>query len=261
MAINFIRDEKIIEYIQKAKNQRASVEELAKFFDISESTIRRDLNRLNKEHKLVKIHGGATSIGGYLGEITFDRVDKEYFEREETDIDIKNAIARYASKLVKSNMCVYLDASTTVASMIPYLPLLSNTYFVTNSPNLAIKLSELGHRVYVTGGELKLTTNAYIGGYALDFLDKFNFSLGFFGTNGIHPTSGFTTPDPSEASIKMKAISKCYSVYILASHNKFDNISSATFSSFNKICLITDEIPAKYVNLIKHISLKQESKE
>ena len=137
------------------------------------------------------------------------------------DIDIKNTIARYASKLVKSNMCVYLDASTTVASMIPYLPLLSNTYFVTNSPNLAIKLSELGHRVYVTGGELKLTTNAYIGGYALDFLDKFNFSLGFFGTNGIHLTSGFTTPDPSEASIKMKAISKCYSVYILASHNKF----------------------------------------
>lgn len=256
MSINFLRDELIIEYIFKTKNQRASVEELAKHFNVSTSTIRRDLNRLSKEHKLIKIHGGATSVSSLGGEIKFERSDIEYYEREETDIDIKNQIARQAGKLVKSNMAVYLDASTSVASMIPYLPLLNNTFFVTNSSYLASKLAELGHKVYVTGGELKLTTNAYIGGYALDFIDRFNFSIGFFGTNGIHPSSGFTTPDPLEASIKMKAISKCYNVYVLATHSKFDNVANCTFANFSRITLITDEIPENYKNLIKHITLK-----
>lgn len=251
----YSREDEIVELINNSPNQRVTVEELAKIFSTSPSTIRRDLNRLNKDHRIVKIHGGATSIGGYLGNINFDRVDREYYEREEADIDIKNKIAKFATRFIKSGMCIYLDASTTVASMIPYLSHLNNVYYVTNSPNLAMKLAEFGHKVYVTGGELKVTTNAYIGGYALDFLDKFNFSIGFFGTNGIHPKAGFTTPDPVEATIKMKAISRSYNIYILASHNKFDILSTATFSPIQNGTLITDELPPSYQNIVKCISL------
>lgn len=253
--MKFIRDEEIIEAINNSKNQRLTVEELSKIFDVSPSTIRRDLARLDKEHKVVKLHGGATSIGGYVGNISFERVDKEYFEREEADIDIKNKIARHAAKLVKSGMCVYLDASTTVASMIPYLNILNSVVYVTNSPNLASKLAEYGHKVFVTGGELKLTTNAYIGGYALDFLEKFNFSIGFFGTNGIHPKAGFTTPDPVEATIKMKAISKTYQTYILCTHKKFDFVSTATFASLQRATVISDIVPPNYFSLLKFVSL------
>lgn len=249
------RDEEILKLLEESPSQFVSVESLAEYFKTSESTIRRDLQRMANEHKVLRVHGGAASLH-FSGNFKFERLDKEYLERERTEPDIKKFIAREAAKFVKEGFCIYLDASTTVASMINFLPAFKNTYYVTNSPTLAQKLVERGLVCYVTGGELKLTTNAFIGPYALDFIGRFNFDIGFFGTNGIHPQSKFTTPDPQECAIKSAAISKCYAVYVLADHTKFDNISTATFADFARPTLITDQANDKYRSLIKTIEVK-----
>lgn len=244
------RDSEILRLLQESPSQFVSVESLAEYFKTSESTIRRDLQRMAGEHKVLRVHGGAASLH-FSGNFKFERLDREYLVRERTEPNIKKAIAQQAARYVKEGSCIYLDASTTVAAMIPFLPVYKNTYFITNSPLLAQKLTERGLICYVTGGELKLTTNAFIGPYAIDFISKFNFDIGFFGTNGIHPQSKFTTPDPQECAIKSNALSKCYQVFILADHTKFDNISTATFCDFTRPILITDEINDKYQSLIK----------
>ncbi len=246
------RDDEILRILEESPSQFVSVESLAEYFKTSESTIRRDLQRMGQEHRLLRVHGGAASLH-FSGNFKFDRVDKEYLERERSEPEVKKMIARKAALLIKDNSCVYMDASTTVAAMIPFLPPLKNTYFVTNSPLLAQKLSEQGFACYCTGGELKISTNAFIGSYALDFIKRFNFDMGFFGTNGIHPQAKFTTPDPEECAIKSTVITKCYSVYVLADNTKFDRIATATFSDFTRPILITDKCDEKYRSLIKTI--------
>jgi DeoR family fructose operon transcriptional repressor len=211
---------------------------------------------MSSQHKLLRVHGGAASLH-FSGNFKFERLDKEYLERERTEPEIKKYIAKQAAQFVKDGSCIYMDGSTTVASMIPFLPPFKNTIYVTNSPSVGQKLVERGLTCYLTGGELKLTTNVFIGPYAIDFINRFNFDLGFFGTNGILPQAKFTTPDPRECAIKSAAISKCYSIYILADHTKYDNISTATFSDFSRPTLITDKVNEKYSSLIKTIEVEK----
>lgn len=248
------RDVEILKLLEESPSQFVSVESLAEYFKTSESTIRRDLQRMGAQHKILRVHGGAASLH-FSGNFKFERLDREYLERERTEPEVKKYIAAQAAKFVKEGSCIYLDASTTVASMIPFLPSFKNTYYVTNSPALAQKIAERGLACYVTGGELKLTTNAFIGPYAIDFISKFNFDVGFFGTNGIHPQAKFTTPDPQECAVKASALNKCYQVFILADHSKFDNIATATFSDFSRPTLITDCIDSKYQSLVKAIEV------
>lgn len=113
-------------------------------------------------------------------------------------------------------------------------------------------------KVFVTGGELKLTTDAYTGGFAIEFLNKFNFSIGLFGTNGIHRTANFTTPDPVEASIKRKAMERTYKSYILADSSKFNNVASVTFANLSEATLITDCIRDDYRDILKMIDASKE---
>ena len=248
------RDAEILKILDESPSQYVTVESLADYFKTSESTIRRDLQRMSAEHKILRVHGGAASLQ-FSGNFKFERLDREYLERERTEPEIKKVIAREAARYVKEGSCIYMDASTTVASMIDYLPNHKNTFYVTNSPSLAQKLTEKGFTCYVTGGQLKLTTNAFIGSYAVDFINRFNFTMGFFGTNGIHPQAKFTTPDPQECAVKSAAVNKSYTVYILADHTKFDNISTATFCDFARATLITDKGDEKYRSLIKTIEV------
>jgi len=252
------RDAEILKLLEESPSQFVSVESLAQYFKTSESTIRRDLQRLAEEHQLLRVHGGAANLN-FSGNFRFERLDRDYLERERTEPDVKRRIALAAAKLIKEGSCIYLDASTTVASMIPFFPEFRNTLYVTNSSLLASKIAERGLTCYVTGGELKLTTNAFIGPYAIDFISKFNFDIGFFGTNGIHPQAKFTTPDPQECAIKESAINKCYQVYILADHTKFDNISTATFCDFTRPALITDKTNPKYSSLMKILEVPEET--
>ncbi|MFA6624300.1 MAG: DeoR/GlpR family DNA-binding transcription regulator [Bacilli bacterium] len=248
------RDDEILRLLEESPSQFVAVESLAQYFKTSESTIRRDLQRLGAQHQILRVHGGAASLH-FSGNFKFERLDKEYLERERTEPEVKQYIAKRAAQFIKEGSCIYLDASTTVASMISFFPNYKNTYYVTNSPLLAQKLAERNLTCYVTGGELKLTTNAFIGSFVLDFISRFNFDVGFFGTNGIHPQTKFTTPDPQECSIKAAAIAKSYEVFILADHTKFDNISTATFSDFSKPTLITDKVDEKYRSLVKTIQV------
>lgn len=229
------RQEEILKLLD-AKGS-VTVQELTEYFQASESTIRRDLNGLDKRGELVKVFGGAVQN------------DKKLTTREETvslrmelHREEKLRIGKYAAALIEPEDFIYLDAGTTTGSMIPYLTEHSAS-FVTNAVSHALFLAENGFRVILIGGELKSSTEAIVGNEAFVTLQKYHFTKGFFGTNGISRHSGFTTPDINEAMIKECAIRHTRLPYVLCDHSKFQQTTPVCFGEFTSARVLTDRMP------------------
>lgn len=218
------------------RNSVVYVSELVKMLDTSESTIRRDLTFLNSEGKLKKVHGGATLL-----EREFNTKDDYVSIRENLNMEDKKIIAKYAAALVKKDDFVYIDSGTTTNLMIDYLEE-KNAVYVTNGINQAKRLISKGFRTYIIGGELKSSTEAIVGVEAINSLKKYNFTKGFFGTNGIYEYRGYTTPDMREALVKEEAIKRTRNPFILADKTKFNEISCITFAELDEAVIITTKL-------------------
>jgi DeoR family transcriptional regulator, fructose operon transcriptional repressor len=218
------------------KNSVVYVSELVKMLDTSESTIRRDLTFLNSEGKLKKVHGGAT-----LAEKEFNTKDDYLVIRESMNIEEKAIIAKYAASLVKKDDFVYIDSGTTTNLIIDYLEE-KDAVYVTNGINQAKRLISKGFTTYIIGGEIKSSTEAIVGVEAINSLKKYNFTKGFFGTNGISEYRGYTTPDMREALVKEEAIKRTRNSFILADKTKFNEISCITFAQIDDAVIITTNL-------------------
>ena len=172
--------EKRYELILKLLDEQNSVTvaEIKEKLKISESTIRRDLNALDKAGKLNKVFGGAVAIEAGITTAEPSVAQKKGVNKEE-----KQLIARYAAALITK------DAGTTTGCMIDFITEKSATY-VTNAVSHAQKLAAAGFRVYLIGGELKPTTEAVVGNQAILSLETLHFSKAFFGTNGVSLKAG-----------------------------------------------------------------------
>ncbi len=225
-----------------------SVQELMQLLDISESTIRRDLNALDKEGRLVKVHGGAMAIGG-----SFHVKDDAVEYRKEINREEKIEIARYAAALIEDQDVVYMDAGTTTELMIDYITA-KNVIFVTNSFAHAKHLSQKGYTTHILGGEFKPITEAIVGEEAIISLDKYNFTKGFWGANGVTKVNGFTTPDVKEAMVKKKSMQKTKERYVLCDSSKFGEICSISFAEFKSARIITTKIENNEYRGMKNIT-------
>lgn len=213
-----------------------TVQQLMTELDASESTVRRDLNTLDANGQLVKVHGGAI-----LKNTVYSTIDDEVVHRKEQNREAKDKIARYAAGLITAEDFVYIDAGTTTERMIDYIAN-RQAVFVTNAIGHAKKLAEHGCKVYILGGEFKAVTEAIVGEEAVFTLDKYNFTKGFWGANGVSLQRGFSTPELKEAMVKRKSMENCRDCYILADESKFSQISSVTFAQFEKAIVITTEL-------------------
>ncbi len=226
-----------------------TVQQLMTELNASESTIRRDLNTLDAEGRLTKVHGGAILKSG-----RYSTYDENSISRKEKNKEEKLKIAKYAAELMEPGDFVYLDAGTTTELMIDFVSA-KQVVFVTNAVTHAKKLAERGYTVYLLGGEFKAVTEAIVGEEAVATLEKYNFTKGFWGTNGIHPKVGFSTPEVKEAMVKKKSMENCRVCYVLADESKFNQISSVTFASFERATVITTDLKQtafqKYHNIVE----------
>lgn len=226
-----------------------TVQQLMTELNASESTIRRDLNTLDAEGRLTKVHGGAILKSG-----RYSTYDENSISRKEKNREEKLKIAKYAAELIEPGDFVYLDAGTTTELMIDFVSA-KQVVFVTNAVTHAKKLAERGYTVYLLGGEFKAVTEAIVGEEAVATLEKYNFTKGFWGTNGIHPKVGFSTPEVKEAMVKKKSMENCKECYVLADESKFNQISSVTFASFERATVITTDLKQtafqKYHNIVE----------
>ena len=173
--------------------------------------------------------------------------------RKEINREEKIEIARYAAALIKDQDVVYMDAGTTTELMIDYITA-KNVIFVTNSFAHAKHLSQKGYTTYILGGEFKPVTEAIVGEEAIISLDKYNFTKGFWGANGVTKGNGFTTPDVKEAMVKKKSMQKTKERYVLCDSSKFGEICSISFAEFKSARIITTKIENNEYRGIKNIT-------
>ena len=131
-----------------ARQRMATVQELCEALSASESTIRRDLNELDKMGRLNKVHGGAT-----LPDSPFRTDEPTMAAKEELAVDQKHSIARAAAALIKPEDFIFLDAGSTTLAVARALtgPALHACY-VTNGVAHARLLAQKGCRVFLPGG-------------------------------------------------------------------------------------------------------------
>ena len=210
-----------------------TVQQLMTELDASESTIRRDLNALDANGQLTKVHGGAI-----LKTVAYSTKDDNVISRKEKNRDAKNKIAKYAAEQIAPGDFVYLDAGTTTELKIEYITS-HQAVFVTNAISHAKRLAERGFTVYLLGGEFKAVTEAIVGEEAVTTLEKYNFTKGFWGTTGVSLQKGYSTPELKEAMVKKKSMENCKERFVLADESKFNQISSVTFAPFEDATVIT----------------------
>ena len=174
----------IILGLLREKNS-VTVTELKDILDASESTVRRDITALYKAGKLTRVFGGAVAL-----EHTVNAYEPTVAQKSELNTEEKKKIAAYAASLIQPEDFVYLDAGTTTELMIEYITS-HQAVFVTNAISHAKRLAERGFTVYLLGGEFKAVTEAIVGEEAVAALEKYNFTKGFWGANGVSLQKGF----------------------------------------------------------------------
>lgn len=232
-----LAEERLYKILKIVEAKRSvTVQELTEMLGISESTVRRDLTVLHNNGQLIKVHGGATAIG-----MNYYTKDDEIAVRQDMNREEKIEIAKYAASLIEASDFVYIDAGTTTESMIEFIEE-KEAVFVTNSIVHAKKLIVRGFRTFILGGELKATTEAVVGSEAVIALEKYNFTKGFWGTNGVSYNTGFSTPDMDEAMVKQKSMEQCKERYILCDSSKFNQVAPITFASFESARILTTKL-------------------
>ena len=206
------------------KQRQVSNKYLITNLNVSESTLRRDLDYLEKRGDIKRVHGGAV-----LANIEFE--EKSYDKNVVSNIESKIKIAQKASKEIFNSKYIYLDAGTTVNQIIDYLP--KDSVVITNGIMHLEKLAKNNIKTIFLGGNIKNKTNVVIGEQSLENLLKYNFDLCFIGANG-YCDGEFTTHDPDEAIIKNTAIKRSKRSIMLIDKSKFGK------DYFSKICDIED---------------------
>ncbi|RCW45551.1 DeoR/GlpR family DNA-binding transcription regulator [Paenibacillus prosopidis] len=206
------RYDKIVQLV----NERGSIRvtELSELCQVTEETIRRDLDRLEQAGRLRRSHGGAVSVKDQQPEIP-------YFEREVTRADEKKRIAEEAVKLIQPKDRILLDASTTawyMAASMPDIPLT----VLTNSIKVAMELSSKEKiEVISTGGILASRSLSYVGPLAERSLDAYHVDKAFFSCKGVHLERGVSESNELQARIKHKMVGMADQVILLADSSKF----------------------------------------
>ena len=212
------RHEKILE-ILKEKN-KVTVDEFCRIFGVSGVTLRNDLNKLAFEGKLIRTHGGAILIRkNNMSEIPFG-------ERKVHHQNIKTNLAIAAVDLIIEGDIIFLDGSTTVASMIPFLKNKKNITIVTNSIEISYKLANLTSLdIIMTGGKLKRETYSLVSYQIDNILNEINIGKAFFSAAGFSIKEGLTDINTDEIKLRIKIIEKTKEVIALVDSTKWNKIS------------------------------------
>ena len=234
------RKQLILEKVTKDKF--VSLEYLVQALNTSESTVRRDLDELESERKLRRVHGGAESLH-------FLQEEESNQEKSIKNIQEKTRIAQKAASLIQEYDVIFIDAGTTNELLVNELHDPSVTV-VTNSIHHATKLVERNIPTVIIGGVVKRSTDASIGGVALNQIGQLNFDKAFIGMNGIDD-GFFTTPDMEEGAVKRAILENAKKTYVLADASKLGNTSFAKVAPISRARLITNQTESKVIQKIK----------
>jgi DeoR/GlpR family transcriptional regulator of sugar metabolism len=230
-----LRRRAILEFM--ARDGRQGVASLARALGVTGMTIRRDLQRLEREGLLLRTHGGCVPQAPLVRELTFSEKNRQWMAE-------KAAIAKRAVAMLQRRMAVYLDTGTTAVQVARLLPAdLSLRIF---TPNLRVAFELFGRpaiETVVFGGVLALRSPDLVGDLAISRISDFRFDLAFLGADALDAMTGeFYATEQASAAIARAALRQTRRAYLLANSAKLQAEGLAAIGRLGaEIGLITDD--------------------
>jgi DeoR/GlpR family transcriptional regulator of sugar metabolism len=229
------RQEHILDQVRRTGAVR--VADLVESLQVSDMTVRRDLDALEGRGAVRKVHGGAVTVQG-------PRTEEPGFEAKSTrQAEEKRAIARAVADLVEPHSAVGLSAGTTTAAVAELLCDVPGLTVVTNS----LRVAQILHRaprpdrtVALTGG-FRTPSDALVGPLALASLRGLNLDVLVLGVHGMQVRAGFTTPNLMEAETDRALVESAGTLVVAADHTKWGTVGVSTIAPLERCdVLVTD---------------------
>ncbi len=227
------RRAKIIEMLEN--DGQVKVPKLSKIFNVSDVTIRNDLDQLESKELLVRSRGGALRINR-VG------IDHQLSVKSKKHFSEKQLIGAKAVELINEDDTIILDSGTTTLEIAKNLSHFQNLTVITNALNIAGHLVNLPNvKLIIPGGSLRSNSLSLIGAAAEEGFKQYYCDKLFIGVDGIDSSHGISTPNLEEAYLNRIMIEVAKEIIVVTDSSKFFRRSFAFISSFEKIhTVITD---------------------
>ena len=229
------RRQTIVELLRRQPGLR--VPTIAETLEVSEGTVRNDLNALESEGRLERVHGGAV----LTEQKQFNNTS--FTDRHHEQIAAKEAIARQAATLVKDGDSLLLDASSTAYYLALALETRQRLRVVTNGLDVARLLAKNpSNSVVLVGGILDPDGSSLTGLFSEESIQKIHVQKAFVSASGFSIERGLTEVHLEEAQLKRKAIASAQQIIALVDSSKLGHEDLTPFASIDKISsLYTDQ--------------------
>ncbi len=229
-----------------SKKTTITLMELENHLNCSRITIQRDLIELEDKGLLNRVHGGATLKN-------FDLVDYSHDKRLLIQSDEKKKIARRAISLIKSDMYIFLDASSTSYFLSEHtFP--DNVHVVTSGIDTFLNLQKNKNiQAVLTGGRIDPKNRTLVGPEAISVINRFHFSVAFFSADSIIENKGVYCSDEKAAAIAIAGIEHSNKKILLFDSSKVYVHGGARVCDLDTVDnIVTDDIENPYIlNLFK----------
>lgn len=221
---------------QKIKTSKfVSIQELAKEFNVTEMTIRRDLDFMTRQGLIKRSHGGAL-INDKVG------MESEFETRHSQLSEIKEMIGKKAASLVSAGDCIGIDCGTTAFEVSRYLKGIPDLKVISASIPVVselIKYPEIS--VTCTGGQLSIKDKSLVGSTAIRTIQDYILDKVFIGVAGVSFDFGFTMFNMEDTLVKRAMIDRAREVIIVTDSSKIGVTRHAFFCNIEKANkIITD---------------------
>jgi len=247
------RQQKILSLIDK--NNIMKVSDLVKELDVTDMTIRRDLQELEDENLLIRIHGGARKVDN--NSLPF--LELSHRQKRNINTDEKNEIAQLIANNIHDHETVFLGSGSTIELVYDYLDL-NYAKIITNSIYVFNKFKhDERYDLILTGGIYRSKTGSFTGTIGNDFMETINVEKTFIGVNAIDDKKIFNANE-DEGVIQRIVLNNAREKYIVADNLKFNNRDFYQFYNLDDVdYLITDEklpqeLKEKYSNWVQIIN-------
>ena len=244
------RRQSLLDILRKQPGSR--VTELAEVLDVSEGTVRNDLNALEEEGRLRRVHGGAILI------------DKDQFQNDSflrrfnQNVDAKLAIAQEAAALVMDGDSIFLDASSTCYYLARTLADRTRLRVMTNGFEVARELAQnTSNTVILVGGVVNNESSSVTGLLSEQIIADMHTEKAFFSCSGFSDERGMTEVHFEEAQLKRKAIESSQQVIALIDSSKFGKEDLTPFARPQQINhLFTDSsITGEWITRLQSVNI------
>ncbi|MFD4668642.1 DeoR/GlpR family DNA-binding transcription regulator [Lentzea sp. NPDC058450] len=193
----------------------ANVEELSRMFDVTPSTIRRDLARLTSEGRLARTYGGAIAVNAHPESSLRQRIGEGF--------EAKQAIARWAADQIHAGETILLDAGSTIGALAHELRRAEYLTVATTGMTALQELADVESvHVECLGGTLRPLSQGFVGPLTEAALERMTFDRVFLGTDGINATGDICEADLRQTRLKELMARRADHVYVLAHAAKLD---------------------------------------